>query len=57
MHYAIDAAKGAGLRSPRLYINEMKMIICIVYEHFGFVVEDRRHEAGYDRVYLIKALV
>ncbi len=54
--YASEAAETGGFARLCLYTNALMHENLAFYRRLGFDVEDRRREAGYDRVYLTKEL-
>jgi len=56
MAAAEDAARTAGKDTLRLYTNEVMTENVAFYEGLGYVVEERRQEEGYRRIFFVKRL-
>ena len=56
MAAAEDAARAAGRDTLRLYTNEAMTENLAFYESIGYVVEERRLEDGYRRIFFTKRL-
>jgi GNAT superfamily N-acetyltransferase len=56
LQFAEQHARDLKLATLSLYTNEVMTENLGFYAHLGFIEVDRRHEDGYDRVYLVKQL-
>ncbi len=56
MAFAEAEARGRGLPSLKLYTNIKMTENFPFYRGLGFVETERRHEDGFDRVYMVKTL-
>jgi ribosomal protein S18 acetylase RimI-like enzyme len=55
--FAEAEARRLGFSEVRLYTHEMMTENIALYTRLGFIVTDRRRDAGYDRVFMAKRLV
>ncbi|WP_229478716.1 GNAT family N-acetyltransferase [Mycolicibacterium mageritense] len=56
LRYAEQQARLAGYGETRLYTNVAMVENLALYSRLGYVEVDRRHEDGFDRVYLAKSV-
>jgi ribosomal protein S18 acetylase RimI-like enzyme len=56
LDFAAAEARGRGLPALRLYTNVKMTETFPFYRNLGFVETERRHEDGFDRVYMVKTL-